>query len=271
VSSIGAAVCLAIGLPAAAQCVPAATGQPSIASLERSFSDAPTFATAISAVDQILASGGSSADARLWSERARSTSKPGCERASALLRLARAARISGDNSGYRRLLKQSHDEFPLPEVEQALLAAPRPTVVAADDISRALSTRPMTRGTRDLVVVPDPDDSQSIDLAINFDSDSARLNQQGVAQLRELATALRTLHAPRVRVTGHTDLRGSAEYNMTLSIRRAEAVRAALVERYGFPAEDIETEGRGLEEPIVNGHTAAHDALNRRVEVQALP
>ena len=64
---------------------------------------------------------------------------------------------------------------------------------------------------------------------------------------------------------GHTDTKGSEEYNQRLSERRAQAVANALTQR-GVDPQRIETVGYGETQPI-----SSTDAMNRRVEVVIIP
>jgi outer membrane protein OmpA-like peptidoglycan-associated protein len=68
-----------------------------------------------------------------------------------------------------------------------------------------------------------------------------------------------------VRIEGHTDDTGDHLDNITLSRRRAEAVRAQLVARRVDGAR-LETVGFGAARPLVEGNDAAARAQNRRVE-----
>ena len=70
----------------------------------------------------------------------------------------------------------------------------------------------------------------------------------------------------RVRLEGHTDERGSREYNIGLGERRAQAVRRALLLQGATDAQ-ISTVSYGAERPAVAGHDEAAWAKNRRVEI----
>jgi outer membrane protein OmpA-like peptidoglycan-associated protein len=70
----------------------------------------------------------------------------------------------------------------------------------------------------------------------------------------------------RVAVTGHTDTSGSATYNMALSLRRANAVKDALV-REGIPAAAIGVTGRGETQLLVQTQDGVKEPQNRRVEI----
>ena len=68
---------------------------------------------------------------------------------------------------------------------------------------------------------------------------------------------------------GHTDSIGSDAYNLKLSVRRAEAVKAYLVSK-GIEPNRIYTEGKGKAQPIADNRTAEGRAKNRRVEIEVV-
>jgi outer membrane protein OmpA-like peptidoglycan-associated protein len=70
----------------------------------------------------------------------------------------------------------------------------------------------------------------------------------------------------RIGVTGHTDTSGAATYNMALSLRRANAVKDALV-REGIPAAAIAVTGRGETQLLVQTQDGVKEPQNRRVEI----
>ena len=72
-----------------------------------------------------------------------------------------------------------------------------------------------------------------------------------------------------IRVEGHTDAVGSEGYNLKLSIRRAEAVKAFLVKQ-GVRANIVKTEGFGETQPVANNATGKGRAQNRRVTVELI-
>jgi outer membrane protein OmpA-like peptidoglycan-associated protein len=71
-------------------------------------------------------------------------------------------------------------------------------------------------------------------------------------------------------VAGHTDSDGSETFNQDLSVRRAEAVRNALVSQ-GVSAARITTAGFGESQPIADNSTAAGKQFNRRVIITIVP
>ena len=81
-----------------------------------------------------------------------------------------------------------------------------------------------------------------------------------------MVARIRAINLDVVIAVGHTDSMGSEAHNQRLSLRRAEAVKAYLVNQ-GVPAERIRTEGRGEAQPVASNDTAQGRALNRRVDI----
>ncbi len=86
------------------------------------------------------------------------------------------------------------------------------------------------------------------------------------ANVQRLGRALSGVGIERLRVDGHTDDAGAAEYNQSLSVRRAEAV-ARLLADSGFARDNIEVRGLGKTRPVADNRTAAGRAENRRVAI----
>lgn len=104
------------------------------------------------------------------------------------------------------------------------------------------------------------------DSGILFDFDKATLKANAKSNIENLATSLKNNPETNILIIGHTDASGSDSYNMSLSDRRAEAVKAyAMVN--GISSSRLTTEGRGETEPIADNSTEAGKAKNRRVEV----
>jgi outer membrane protein OmpA-like peptidoglycan-associated protein len=99
-----------------------------------------------------------------------------------------------------------------------------------------------------------------------FDWDRSNLSQQALSTIQQAADAYRTKGSARVTATGHTDTSGPASYNMALSLRRANAVKDALV-RDGVPATAISVIGKGETDLLVPTGDGVREPQNRRVEI----
>ena len=103
------------------------------------------------------------------------------------------------------------------------------------------------------------------DRALNFDFDKSFVKPQYDEMLTNLKEFI-TKNDYEVTIVGHTDYIASNEYNMGLSKRRAEAVKAKLIELGLDPSRIVETVARGEEEPVADNSTTEGRAKNRRVE-----
>jgi outer membrane protein OmpA-like peptidoglycan-associated protein len=80
-----------------------------------------------------------------------------------------------------------------------------------------------------------------------------------------LPSVLRKYNQTQIEVAGHTDTTGSEEYNQQLSVRRADAVKNALIQQGINPARIVAI-GYGESQPI-----SSDNAMNRRVEIVIIP
>ena len=99
-----------------------------------------------------------------------------------------------------------------------------------------------------------------------FDFDRSTLTPRARDVVKEAANVAKAGQNARVTATGHTDTSGPANYNMALSLRRASAVKDALV-REGVPAASIAIAGRGEESLLVTTKDGVREPQNRRVEI----
>ena len=107
---------------------------------------------------------------------------------------------------------------------------------------------------------------------VHFDYDSTELSNTDLQTLQAHAQFLVANANSRVALTGHTDERGTREYNMALGERRAKAVESFLVTS-GVSANQLEAVSYGKEMPINAGHDENAWKENRRVEInyEAVP
>lgn len=125
----------------------------------------------------------------------------------------------------------------LAELEQAMAPAPAPAMAAP--------------------AAPDT-------FIVYFDWDQAEITPAAQAVLDEVLAAVEA--GTPISVTGHADRSGPEDYNMGLSLRRADAVREVLING-GVAADAITVSGRGEEEPAVPTPDGVREQANRRVEI----
>jgi len=101
---------------------------------------------------------------------------------------------------------------------------------------------------------------------VYFDYDSSEIRSEYVPLVAAHAQYLVKYPTARVRLEGHTDERGSREYNIGLGERRAQTVRRALLAQ-GVAEAQITTVSYGEERPAVEGSDEAAYGQNRRVEL----
>jgi len=102
---------------------------------------------------------------------------------------------------------------------------------------------------------------------IYFDFDSYDIKPESEPTLTAIADMLKANPSLRIYVVGHTDMKGSLEYNMTLSRNRAESVVAALAGDYGIAKSRLKAMGVGPLSPVSPNSTEDGRRLNRRVEL----
>jgi peptidoglycan-associated lipoprotein len=102
---------------------------------------------------------------------------------------------------------------------------------------------------------------------VHFDFDQAELRPEDRALLDAKVPILQANPGVMIRVAGHTDERGSDEYNLALGQRRAAAAKRYLVE-HGISDSRIETISYGEERPVAQGNDESAWAQNRRDEFE---
>ncbi|MBC7555500.1 MAG: OmpA family protein [Chryseobacterium sp.] len=100
---------------------------------------------------------------------------------------------------------------------------------------------------------------------VNFNFDSSNLTTAAQGNLDKLATVLASNPDTNINIFGYTDSKGTSSYNMNLSSKRADAVKAYLAMK-GIMSSRMITMGRGEMDPIATNDTDAGRAQNRRVE-----
>ncbi len=161
-----------------------------------------------------------------------------------------------------------------PEVQQEPEAEPEPEMTEeearaaaeAEEEARAMGGAdcpPTCDFPRDAIEDPD---SALADRVIYFAFDSSTVESEYMEIVQRHAAYLSQYPGVEVRVEGHTDERGSREYNIGLGSRRAESV-SRLLQVNGAASSQIETISYGEEVPAVDGHNEEAWSKNRRVEL----
>lgn len=105
---------------------------------------------------------------------------------------------------------------------------------------------------------------------VTFDTNSAEVRQELYTEINRVAGVLNQYPDTLIRVEGHTDSRGSDEYNMELSRKRAANVKTLLVLR-GVAENRLEVVGYGKTMPVATNDTELGRQKNRRVEIKIAP
>jgi peptidoglycan-associated lipoprotein len=128
-------------------------------------------------------------------------------------------------------------------------------------------TAPFTQVTVEPIAKDQPEDTRraTLEERIHFGFDQSDLTPAARQSLVEKAEVLRAEPSLTIRIEGHADDRGSDEYNLALSVRRAAAAKRFLVSQ-GISAERLETVGYGEEQPLDQLDNEAAWATNRRDE-----
>jgi peptidoglycan-associated lipoprotein len=142
------------------------------------------------------------------------------------------------------------EETPPPAPQMAPVPAPAPvsTPVTVDRPAPAPDTRRATLEQR-----------------IHFALDRAELTPEARTTLAAKVEILRSSPGLTLRIDGHADERGSDEYNLALSKRRASEARRFMMDQ-GIEAARLETVGYGEEQPLDPGASEAAWAMNRRAD-----
>ena len=114
--------------------------------------------------------------------------------------------------------------------------------------------------------IPGPQEGMLAKRTVYFDFDSAVIKGDGTDIVAAHAKYLSDHADARIRLEGNTDERGSPEYNIGLGMRRAQAVRQALLLQ-GASAGQITVTSYGAEHPVDPAHNEDAWAKNRRVDI----
>ncbi|TQV86684.1 OmpA family protein [Aliikangiella coralliicola] len=108
----------------------------------------------------------------------------------------------------------------------------------------------------------------SIQLNVKFANNSDAITNDFSQEISKVATFMRQYPDTTVVIEGHTDSRGAASYNQSLSQKRAEAVRNYLISEFNIDSQRVSAVGKGESSPIADNETAEGRAANRRVQAE---
>lgn len=156
---------------------------------------------------------------------------------------------------------------PAPAAPPVVAAAPTP---AAKPPAALAATRPAPSSRVATVTLPaylDPKSDISTGRSVYFDFDKVTVKPEFIRLVERHGQFLTSNPAVSIKIEGNTDERGSAEYNLALGQKRAEAVRDAL-RIYGVKTTQMEAISWGSEKPKAAGHDESAWAQNRRADLQ---
>jgi peptidoglycan-associated lipoprotein len=173
-------------------------------------------------------------------------------------------------------MDEASKSIPSPTAVAPTAAGPGPTSTAPAPPSREPGEVPVARRPllEETVVQPPPGRAVSAQAGpeasplkdVFFTYDTAVVQEDQQAALSDDARWLKANSGVKVRIEGHCDERGTAEYNLGLGERRAAAVRNYLIAA-GIPAARLSTVSYGKERPFVVGHDETAWRQNRRAHL----
>jgi outer membrane protein OmpA-like peptidoglycan-associated protein len=188
-------------------------------------------------------------------------------------------------------LTQAQEQMTQEEIDAAL--KPQDGMTAADIEAALTPKKPLTRSIgvspkrkeldgilsrsigvverKKIVAITQEEQYPSLDFSITFGFDSADIDQASYKTLDTLAAALKSakLGEAKFLVNGHTDSKGSDEYNLDLSQRRADSVVQYLMAQHSIDPSRLKAIGFG--EGNLKDANDGEAAANRRVEIVNIP
>ena len=143
-----------------------------------------------------------------------------------------------------------------------LFPAPKPAPIAAPAAAPAPVAQPAPPPAPAAAARP----AIARSYLVFFDWDKATLTPEAVAIIRTAAANAKAGSVTRLELTGHADRSGADRYNLGLSQRRADSVKAELL-RQGIKDNEIATFAKGEREPLVPTADGVREPQNRRVEI----
>ncbi|AQQ04183.1 flagellar motor protein MotB [Roseibium algicola] len=157
------------------------------------------------------------------------------------------------------------------EIINSLQGAQQKVDLTADELQKAalenIQKYPGANAPNTLPLADKLASLRQFNVEITFDFDSARIRPESYETVGLIADALHTpyLQGQTFFIVGHTDAKGAREYNLELSLKRAQAVREALVTTFRVPGDYLFAVGLGEEQ--LRDPSKPDAAINRRVQL----
>jgi len=152
-----------------------------------------------------------------------------------------------------------------PKVEKVMAPVVVKEVSKDDDNDGVLNENDKCPTTAPQKVVDENGCLKIVRLHVNFDYNKSSISQSYMSEINNVVSFMKENSNYSVALEGHTDARGSEEYNLALSLRRANAVANEMI-RQGIDKEKITVKGLGEISPIATNKTEDGRAQNRRVD-----
>ena len=183
------------------------------------------------------------------------------------LGLLAAPALVGSAAAQDQTVEEMTDNFAKQKTRGLKITTPGANADSATAATANTAQTAVVAPTTEEIATAVPKEEQ-VRVNIVFDYDSAALREDQKPKLAGLCTALKAANVQKIRILGHTDASGSADYNERLSKLRAEEVKRHLAGDCGFPEDRMETQGLGERFPYDASNPRGD--VNRRVEFQAL-
>lgn len=141
-------------------------------------------------------------------------------------------------------------------------------VVTSAEMDTEMDHQPLTAGEMEAGLI---DDGRVAVQDILFEFDSARILPESSEALATVAQLMGDAPDIALLVVGHTDNSGGYDYNLSLSMARAQAVVDYLTQQHDVTSERLQAAGAGMMAPIATNRTDQGRTLNRRVELVEMP
>lgn len=107
--------------------------------------------------------------------------------------------------------------------------------------------------------------TEAVNLDVKFDNDSSVVKTDYYPVIESLATLMKKYQDSTVVIEGHASLVGNAEYNLSLSQARADAIASVLTSQFSIDNDRVRAVGYGETQPVVDGESDYANEINRRV------